>query len=175
MSIKKYKTLKSISTILNLNNIFKSSPFLCFIQVKHLNHSNWLVLKQLIRPLNLNIFISKNAFLQSRSVLSNLPKYLWDNLNNGNLVILYSNKSSTSSIINRLFATDQFLKKIKIFPLIFYFLGKFLFFRDFLKISKFSKNEAFYNLIYILQHGNYYIANKLILCNKLFLCNLNFK
>jgi hypothetical protein len=175
MSIKKYKTLKSISTILNLNDIFKSSPFFCFIQVKHLNHSNWLVLKQLIRPLNLNIFISKNALLQSRSVLSNLPKYLWDNLNNGNLAILYSNKSSTSSIINRLFTTDQFLKKIKIFPLIFYFLGKFLFFRDFLRISKFSKNEAFYNLIYTLQHGNYYIANKLILCNKLFLCNLNFK
>ena len=175
MLIKKYKTLKSISTILNLNDIFKNSSFFCFIQVKHLNHNDWFVLKQLIRSLDLNIFVCKNAFLELRSTLFNLPKCLWNNLNNGNLVILYSNKRSTSLTIDKFFAADQFLKKIKMFPLIFYLLGKFLFLKDFSKISKFSKNEVFHGLVSILQHGNYDIANKLIFCNKLFLRNLNRK
>ena len=175
MLIKKYKTLKSISTILNLNDIFKNSSFFCFIQVKHLNHNDWFVLKQLIRSLDLNIFVCKNAFLELRSTLFNLPKCLWNNLNNGNLVILYSNKRSTSLTIDKFFAADQFLKKIKMFPLIFYFLGKFLFLKDFLKISKLSKNEVFHGLVSILQYCNYNIANKLIYCNKLFVYNLNRK
>ena len=175
MLIKKYKTLKSISTILNLNNIFKSSSFFCFIQIKHLNHNEWFALKQLIRPLNLNIFVCKNAFLESKSTLFNLPEYLWNNLNNGNLAILYSNKSSISFVTNAFFTTNPLLKKVKMFPLLFYFLGKFLFLRDFLNISKLSKNEVFYNFIHILQYANYDIVNKLTSCNKLLVCNINYK
>ena len=172
MLIKKYKTLKSISTILNLNNIIKNSSFSCFVQVKHLNHDEWLVLKQLIRPLDLNIFVCKSAFLESRNVLFNLPKHIWHNLNKGNLVILYST-SSVSTLKNTFFAVDLLLKKIKMSPLIFYFFNRFFSPKDFFKISKISKSEACYNLISILQYRNYGISNKLVFVNRLFLYNLN--
>jgi hypothetical protein len=173
MLIKKYKTLKSISTILNLNNIIKNSSFFCFVQVKHLNHNEWLVLKQIICPLGLNIFICKNAFLYSRSLLLSLSKHLWNNLNQGNLIILYSN--SDSLLTNKFFVTDLLLKKIKMSPLIFYFLDRFFFPKDFFNICKTSKYDVYYNLICVLQYRNYDFSNKLTLVNKLLLHNLNSK
>ena len=175
MLIKKYKTLKSVSTILSLNNIVTNSSFFCFVQIKHLDNNEWLVLKQLLFPFSLNIFICKNAFLKSRNVLFNLPKYSWDNLSRGNLVILYSNNYSISLSSRQFFTSNLFLKKIKMFPLIFYYLKRFFLPEDFFKLLKFSKYENFYRLIYILQCHNYGILNKLVFANKLFLCNLNYK
>ncbi len=38
MTAKKYKTLKTASTLTNLNNIFKNSLFFCFIDAKCFNN-----------------------------------------------------------------------------------------------------------------------------------------
>lgn len=171
MLIKKYKTLKSISTILNLNNIIKNSSFFCFVQVKHLNHNEWSALKQIIYPSGLNIFVCKNAFLSSKNVLLNLPKYLWNSLNQGNLIILYSKNGSV--LTNKFFVADLFLKKIKMSPLIFYFLNRFFSPKNFFNICETSKYEVFFNLIRVLQHHSYDISNTLTLANKALLYNLN--
>lgn len=173
MVTKKYKTLKSISTILNLNNIIKLSSFLCFVQVKHLNHSEWFVLKQIIYQSDLNIFACKNSFLGLKSLLPGISKYLWSNLNQGNLIILYSNNYSV--LTNKFFVADLALKKMKMSPLIFYFFDRFFFSKDFFKIYKSLKCDVFYNLIYILQYCSYDISNKLTLVNKVLFYNLNSK
>ncbi len=173
MLIKKYKTLKSISTILNLNNIIKNSSFFCFVQVKHFNHNEWSTLKQMIYPSGLNIFVCKNAFIDSKNVFPNLPKNLWNSLNQGNLIILYSNNGSV--LTNKFFVADLFLKKVKMSPLIFYFLNRFFTPKIFFNICETSKHEVFYNLICILQHCSYNISNTLTLSNKVLLCYLNSK
>ena len=173
MLIKKYKALKSISTFSNLNNIIKRSSFFCVVQVKHLNHNEWLVLKQITHSLDLNIFICKNTFLKSKNNLLNLPKHLGNNLCYGNLIILYSNNKSFFSLTNRFFVADLLLTKIRICPLIFYSLNRFFFPKDFFNTYKTSKEDAFNKLISILQLHNYNIFNKLTLPNKLLLINLN--
>lgn len=175
MTIKKYKTLKSTSTILNLKNIAANS-FFSLIQIKHLNHNEWLVLKQTIHPLGLNIFVCKNGFLNSKNSLFKLPKHIWDNLNQGNLAILYSKNTSISFLSSEFLLTDLFLKKIKASPLIFYVLNRFFFPKDFLsKVCKITKSQAFYGLICILQCHSYQIVDKLTLVNKLLLHSLNSK
>ena len=173
MLIKKYKTLKSISTVLNLYNIIKISSFFCFVQVKHLNHSEWSILKRIIYPYGLKIFVCKNAFLHSKNVLLNLPKHLWNSLNQGNLIILYSNNGSV--LTNKFFTADLPLKKIKMSPLVFYFLNRFFSPKTFFNICGISKNEVFYHLISILQHRSYDIFKSLTLANKILLYNLNSK
>jgi hypothetical protein len=175
MLIKKYKTVKYISTLSNLNNIIKRSPFFCLVQVKHLNHHEWSALKQTAYSFDLNIFICKNTFLKSKHSLLNLPKHLGNNLFYGNLVILYSNSNLFSSQINRFLLSELFLKRIKICPLIFYSLHRFFLPKDFINSYKISKDDAFKNLIYILQFHSYNIINKLTLPNKLLLTTLNSK
>jgi hypothetical protein len=173
MLIKKYKTLKSISTLSKLNNIIKDSSFLCFVQVKHLNHNEWLILKQIIHPFGLNVFVCKNTFLKSKNILFNLTKLFGCNLSHGNLVILYSSCKLTYTLSDKFFTVDLFLKKIKMSPLIFYFLNRFLFSKHFFNLCKTSKQQAFYNLISILEYHNYNILTNLISTNKLLLTNLN--
>lgn len=172
MSIKKYKTLKSISTLFNLNKVLKKSSFFCFVQIKHLNHNEWLILKQMTYPLNLKILVCKNTFLKSRNVLLNLPKNLLNSLNYGNLFILYSYNYSNVFSINKFFVTDLIFKKINMFPLIFYLLGRFFYLKDFIEMSRTSRTDAFSNLIFILEHHNYSALNKLTFANKYFLSNL---
>lgn len=175
MLIKKYKTLKSISTLSNLSIIIKNSSFFCIVQVKHLNHNEWSELKKIIYPLGLNIFVCKNTFLKSKNAILNLPKHLMNNLSHGKSAILYSTRNLFSSLTNSFFATDLFLRKVKMSPLIFYFLGRFLLPKDFFNVYKTSKHDAFCNLISILQYHSYDIPNKLTSANKLLLINLNHK
>lgn len=175
MLIKKYKTVKSISISSNLNNIIRNSSFFCLVQVKYLNHNEWLVLRQVARSFNLSIFVCKNNSLKSKNILLNLPNHLKNSLCYGNLIMLYSNSKLFSSLINRFFVAELLLKKIRICPLIFYSLNRFFFPKHFLNIYKTSKDKAFNNLIYILQFHSYNILNKLTLPNKLLLTNLNSK
>ena len=175
MLIKKYKTLKSISTLSNLDIIIKNSSFFCIVQVKHLNHNEWFELKKIIYPLGLNIFVCKNTFLKSKNAILNLPKHLMNNLSHGKSAILYSTRNLFSPLTNSFFATDLFLRKVKMSPLIFYFLGRFLLPKDFFNVYKTSKHDAFCNLISILQYHSYDILNKLTSANKLLLINLNHK
>jgi ribosomal protein L10 len=172
MSIKKYKTLKSISTLFNLNKVLKNSSFFCFVQIKHLNHNEWLILKQMTYSLNLKILVCKNTFLRSRNILLNLPKKLLNSLNHGNLFILYSYNYANVFALNKIFNAELSLKKINIFPLIFYYLDRFFYLQDFLEISRISRIDAFSKLISILEHHNYSALNKLVYSNKYLLFNL---
>jgi hypothetical protein len=173
MLIKKYKTLKSTSTILNLNNVIKSSSFFCLVQIKHLNHNECLVLKQITCPRGLNIFVCKNALLASKNVLLNLPKHLWNSLNQGNLIILYS--TDNLALTNKFFVADLFLKKIKMSPLIFYFLNRFFFPKKFFSVCEAFKHEIFYNLICVLEYRSHDISNKLISGRRFLFHSLNTK
>ncbi len=172
MSIKKYKTLKSISTLFNLNKVLKNSSFFCFVQIKHLNHNEWLILKQMTYSLNLKILVCKNTFLRSRNILLNLPKKLLNSLNHGNLFILYSYNYANVFALNKIFNAELSLKKINIFPLIFYYLDRFFYLQDFLEISRISRIDAFSKLISILEYHNYSALNKLVYSNKYLLFNL---
>ena len=175
MLIKKYKILKSKSTLLNLNKIVKKSSFFCFAQIKQLNHNEWLFLKQLVYPLGLNILVCKNTFLKRKNVLLNSNKNLWNSLSYGNVVIIYCFKNITSFSTKKFFSLDFLQKRMIISPLIFYFLGRFLFFKDFLENSNNLKNESFSNFIYILEQCSLSIPNKLILANKCLLSCLETK
>lgn len=175
MLIKKYKILKSKSTLSNLNTVLKKSSFCCFIQIKQLNHSEWLSLKQLIYPLGLSILVCNNTLIKRKNVLLNLHKNLWDSLSHGNSAIIYSTKNLTFFSVKKFFSLDLLSKKMTLSPLIFYFLGRFLFFKDFMEKSKNPRNEAFFNFIHILEQSSLNIPNKLILVNKCLLSCLETK
>lgn len=172
MLIKKYKTLKSVFTLFHLNSILRNSFFFCLLQTKHLNHNEWVILKQYIHPLNLRIFTCKNTFLRSNNMVTEVYKPLWSNLNSGYLMVLYSYDNLNPSSINKLFSTELLLKNIKLSPLIFYFLNRFFFTKEFAYVSKMSIDKSFSNLICLLRYRNYLILNKLLLGNKLFLLQL---
>lgn len=175
MLIKKYKAVKSTSISLILNRIIKNSSFFCFLQTKQLNHSEWLMLKRAIYPIGLNIFVCKNAFLNLRNVLPNLPNNIRYNLKQGNLIILYSENNTSFPAIYEFFSSDLLLKKMKISPLIFYFLSRFLLPKNFIQVCKASKYDAFCRLIYILKYRNYDMVNRLSLANRILLSTLSSK
>ena len=173
MLIKKYKTLKFTSALLKLDDIAKNSCFFCLIQTKHLTHNEWIGLKQFILPFSLNIFICKNHFLKSKLFPLSLPQGILDNLNHGNLVILYSINKLVPSLTSSFFLEDFLLRKIKASPLIFYFLDRFFYPEKYLKLLKVSKQEALYKLIQMLRYSTCIVLNKMNFTSKLFLFNLS--
>lgn len=172
MLIKKYKTLKFTSTLAKLNDIIKNSCFFCLIQAKHLTHNEWTTLKQLILPFSLKIFACKNRFLKAKIFPFSLPIDILNNLNQGNLIILYSINNLVSPLTSSFLSQDLLFKKLKISPLVFYSFSRFFYPEKYLKVLKASKQECFYKLLQVLRYHTSIILNEIVFTNKLFLFNL---
>jgi hypothetical protein len=160
MSIKKYKTLKINSTLLNLNNIFQKSIFIVFFQIKHLNFKDWSVLKKEIFLSDLKVFSCKNTFLKKKLLSLNIPLNLYNNIPLGNILIVYSMKLVTSKNI------EFFNKKFNILFLFSYTYQKIMFLKTFIKFLNKNKLNVFIELLDILETHNKNIFYRLLLSNK---------
>jgi len=157
MPSKKYKILRSIYILSNLNNILKKSTFIGFFQLKSLDFENSIQIKQLTLGLNLKTFVCKNSFLKQNKLI---PLSLLSSVSQGCVVILYSfSKFSNFDIFNNI------ANKTKLLPLFFYFENKFMFLKKLLLLSNISKTDKLIELIYLLNTHNSKINNIFIVSN----------
>lgn len=177
MTAKKYKTLKTVSTLTNLNNIFKNSLFFCFIDAKCFNNKELISLKQSFFSLGLKMFIVNNVFLKffNNAFKLYVHRCLWTSLKYGNLVVFYCDNVFSIPSIVRFFDSDVFFKKLRLSTLIFYFEKRFLYAKDFLNTLKTSKDEALKKLLCLLVVFSSALTNKLIFFIRHCLCHINFK
>ena len=174
MTIKKYKKLKSLSTSLHLQGIIKNSYFFCLLQTKHLNHKERLLLKQASSVIGLNMFICKNSLLKLKNILFNLPNGTLYNLKHGNLIILYCKNFVDFIPIYEFFNSKLLLKNIKVFPVVFYYLNRFISYKCFKNIGRISRRDSFCYLINVLRYSSYNVLDKITLPGRLLLYNLSY-
>ncbi len=177
MTSKKYKTLKAISTLTNLNNILNNSLLFCLIDAKHFSNKEAILLKQNFRSLGLKMFVTNNVFLKFFNNVFKLHTHrrFWISLKYGNLVIFYCDSLSSISSIIKFFDSDLFFKKLMLSTLIFYFEKRFLYTKDFLHLLNSSKDEAFKQLLHLLVFFCSTPINKLVFFMKHSLYHINFR
>lgn len=157
MSSKRYKTLRSVYIISNLNHIFKESTFIGFFQLKSLDFENSILIKQLTFRLNLKTFVCKNSFFKKNKLF---PPQLLLSISQGPIVAIYSFvKLLNFDIVNKI------INDIKLEPLIFYFNNKFMFLKTLLLLSNVSKNDLFVQMINLLDNHNSKITSVFITFN----------
>jgi len=173
MMSKKYKILKSISTLCGLKNIFRNSTFFCFIEMRTLNSKELIILKQFFCSIGLRMYTSNNVLLKLIYSSNDLKKHLLNDLNYGNLVIFYFKNDLGLPLISS--NVDLLLKNTTFLPLFFYFEKRFFYGKDFLNALKTSKIEAHKQLVNVLQYCSSNLQNKLALSISQFLFILNIK
>ena len=98
-----------------------------------------------------------------------------NNLNYGNLIILYSTNNLVPLLTSSFFVNDFLFRKIKASPLIFYSLNRFFRVEKYLKLLKVSKEECLLKLIQVLKYCTCSILNEMNFITKVFLFSLTRK
>jgi hypothetical protein len=166
ISNKKYKILKSNSSLLNLTHIFKNNSLLAFFQIKHLNFKDFIELKKTMYLLNFKVVICKNAYLKKKISLLNIPINFISNVTQGKLLIVYSINELGSLNSSKVLLLNFFQNNLKLIPLFFYFCKKIIFLNNFVSFLKLSEKDMFAQLIYLLENNNKNVINNILTSNK---------
>ena len=173
-SNKKYKILKSNSSLLNLTHIFKNNSFLAFFQIKHLNFKDLIELKKIICLLNLKTFMCKNTYLKKKISLLHIPANFNSSITQGNLLIIYSFNKFSDFDFNKVSLLNFFQNKLKLIPLFFYICKKVVFLNNFVSFLKLSDKDMFVQLIYLLENNNKNVLNNILSPNKMLVSTLKY-
>lgn len=160
-----YKKYKHRINKFHVESIFKQNVFVAVFQIKSLNANDWVDLKKIASELNLKLFICKYIFLKKNVFNKNITEY--DNLYNGNVLILYSNEFLFFSLKQVLFVNNK-----NIVLLHFYLYGRFLFSHNYTSLIESSTKKNFVQLIFLLECKKIDFLNSMLVSHN-FLISLN--